>query len=89
MKNCNYWKLEAIAPGTLIVGVDIAKGLQWARFIDYRSLELRKPLKFQNDKIGFKNILASIQTICKDKKLDNVIVGLNRQVITGNHLQTT
>lgn len=76
MKNGNSRKLEAITPSTLIVGVDIAKDIQWARFIDYRGLELRKPLKFSNDKPGFENILTSIQTICKDKKLDNVIVGL-------------
>ncbi|RLC34047.1 MAG: IS110 family transposase, partial [Candidatus Nealsonbacteria bacterium] len=36
MKNCNDQKLKAITPGTLIVGVDIAKKTQWARFVDYR-----------------------------------------------------
>jgi transposase len=76
MKNRNLQKLEAITPFTLIVGVDIAKELQWARFIDYRGLELRKPLKFQNDKNGFESILSSIKTICKDRKFNNVIVGL-------------
>jgi transposase len=76
MKNRNFQKLEAITPSTLMVGVDIAKEIQWARFIDYRGLEVRKTLKFHNDKSGFESILASIQTICKDKKLDNVIVGM-------------
>lgn len=69
-------KLEIITPGTLIIGVDIAKKLQWARFTDYRGFELGKALKFQNDKPGFGGILSSIQTICKLKKLDNVIVGM-------------
>jgi len=50
MKNCNDQKLKAITPGTLIVGVDIAKKTQWARFVDYRGLELRKALKFKNHK---------------------------------------
>jgi len=72
----NYQKLEAITLNTLIIGVDIAKNLQWARFTDYRGLELGKALKFQNDKYGFERILSSIQTICKLKKLDNVIVGM-------------
>lgn len=76
MKNRNLRKLEAITPDTLIVGVDIAKELQWARFIDYRGLELRKPLKFQNNKNGFEIILSSIKIICKDRKLNNVIVGM-------------
>lgn len=76
MKNRSLGKLEAITPCTLIVGVDIAKELQWARFIDYRGLELRKPLKFQNNKNGLDSILSSIKTICKDRKFNNVIVGL-------------
>jgi len=72
----NSQKLEAITPNTLIIGVDIAKKLQWTRFTDYRGLELGKALKFQNDKNGFEKILASVQTICKLKKLDKVIVGM-------------
>jgi len=76
MKNRNDQKLEAITPSTLIVGVDIAKELQWARFVDYRGLELGKALKFQNHKNGFDSILASIETICKNKKLYDVIVGM-------------
>lgn len=72
----NSQKLEAITTSTLIVGVDIAKKVQWARFTDYRGLELGKALKFWNDKNGFESILASIETICKLKKLDNVIVGM-------------
>lgn len=72
----NSQKLEAITTSTLIVGVDIAKKVQWARFTDYRGLELGKALKFWNDKNGFESILASIQTICKLKKLDKVIVGM-------------
>jgi transposase len=72
----NSEKLEAITPSTLIVGVDIAKKLQWARFTDYRGLELGKALKFSNDKKGFESILARIEAICKFKKLDKVIVGM-------------
>lgn len=76
MKNRTNQKLEAITPGTLIVGVDIAKDTQWARFVDYRGIELGKVLKFQNDKSGFENILASIKAICKNKRLDDVVVGM-------------
>jgi transposase len=85
LKNRNLAKLEAITPSTLIVGVDIAKELQWARFIDYRGLELRKSLKFQNDKNGFETILSTIKTICKDRKFNKVIVGLEP---TGHYWKT-
>ena len=70
----NSEKLEAITPNTLIIGSNIAKKLQWARFTDYRGLELSKALKFSNDKKGFESILARVVAICKSKKLDKVIV---------------
>jgi transposase len=85
MKNHSNQKLEAITPGTLVVGVDIAKVTQWARFVDYRGMELGKALKFQNDKSGFKSILTSINAISKSKKLDKVIVGLEP---TGHYWKT-
>jgi transposase len=76
VKNRNVTKLEAITPSTLIVGVDIAKETQWARFVDYRGLEIGKALKFRNNKIGFENIVASIKANCNCKGLNAVIVGL-------------
>lgn len=76
MKNRNSKKLEAITVSTLVVGVDIAKETQWARFVDYRGLELGYALKFQNNKNGFESILSRIDTISKNKKLQDVIVGM-------------
>lgn len=76
MKNRNSQKLEAITVSTLVVGVDIAKETQWARFVDYRGLELGYALKFQNNKNGFESILSRIDTISKNKKLQDVIVGM-------------
>ena len=76
MKKNGSHKLEAITPGTLIVGVDIAKTLQWARFTDYHGLEIGKVIKFANNKTGFESILASIKTTCKLKDLDKVMVGM-------------
>jgi len=76
MVKANSFKLSAINPATLIVGVDIAKELHWARFTDHRGIELGKAIKFNNSKAGFENILASIETTCKLKNLKNVIVGM-------------
>jgi transposase len=76
MIRTNSIKLAAIKPATLIVGVDIAKELQWARFTDYRGLELGKAVKFANNKDGFANILASIETTCKLRGFEQVVVGM-------------
>ena len=54
-------KIIAITPDTLVVGVDIAKNYQWARFVDFRGIEHDRALKFKNRKGGFETILARIR----------------------------
>jgi len=80
MKNKTDLRLEEITAGTLIVGVDIAKHEQWARFVDYRGVEIGKAFKFKNDLQGFESIVAKICEICKMKTLkypiEQVIIGM-------------
>ena len=47
MKNRTSQRIEEITVGTLIVGVDIAKHEQWARFVDYRGVEIGKAYMFK------------------------------------------
>ena len=75
-QNRNGKKLEAITPECLIVGIDIAKEKQWARFVDYRGLEQSKALEFYNNKTGFEIIVASMESICKMCGFSKVIVGM-------------
>ena len=76
MKDSQTKKLMAITTGTLVVGVDIAKRVHWARFVDYRGIELGKALKFDNTIGGFKSIVGQIEKICGDNKLNDIIVGV-------------
>lgn len=69
-------KLETITFKTLIVGVDIAKHNQWARFVDCRGIEHNKAFKFENNRNGFNAILARIYEICKQEDFNKVIVGM-------------
>ncbi len=69
-------KLEAVTVRTLIVGVDIAKHNQWARFVDCRGIEHNKALKFENNRNGFNAILTRIYEICKQEDFNKVIVGM-------------
>jgi transposase len=73
-------KIEEITVQTLIVGVDIAKTVHWARFVDYRGLEVGKTVSFTSDKKGFESIIAQIEKIIKSKVLkvpyEKVIVGM-------------
>ena len=76
MKNSKNDKIQLITHKTLIIGVDIAKRVQWAQFTDYRGLEVSKHLKFNNDLTGFKSIIQKIEEIKKNKDFSAVIVGM-------------
>jgi len=73
-------RLEEITENTLIVGVDIAKTKQWARFVDYRGVEVGKAIYFSNDRGGFEFIIAKISELCNSKLYRNsftkVIIGM-------------
>lgn len=69
-------KLLAIKTNTLVVGVDIAKNYQWARFVDFRGIEHSRALKFKNSKGGFEIILAGIRQICNEENFAEAIVGM-------------
>ena len=81
-KNHSNEKIEAITFKTLIVGVDIAKHNQWARFVDCRGIEHNKALKFENNRNGFNTILTRIYEICKNEDFNKIIVGMEP---TGNY----
>ena len=69
-------KLTAITTDTLVVGVDIAKSDQWARFVDFRGIEHDRALKLKNRKGGFEIILARIREICKKENFAKAVVGM-------------
>ena len=69
-------KIEAITLRTLVVGIDIAKEKQWARFVDCRGVECGKAMYFRNDGAGFEAILAKIRQISKENSFENTIVGM-------------
>lgn len=82
MKDSQNKKLMAIDTGTLVVGVDIAKSVQWARFVDYRGIELSKALRFNNTIDGFKSIVEKCENLKKSCNLKKVIIGMEP---TGNY----
>ena len=69
-------KVIAITTDTLVVGVDIAKNYQWARFVDFRGIEHDRVLKFKNSRGGFETILARIREICKKENFAKAVVGM-------------
>jgi len=89
MGNRENRKLDEITAGTLIVGVDVAKAVQWARFVDDRGREIGKAVRFENNRQGFETIVAEIRQRCNNKFLQRpftkVIIGMEP---TGHYWKT-
>jgi len=89
MGNKENRRLDEITAGTLIVGIDVAKALQWARFVDDRGREIGKAVNFRNDRQGFETIVAEIRLRCNNKLLrqpiTQVIIGMEP---TGHYWKT-
>ena len=69
-------KIEAVTLRTLVVGIDVAKERQWARFVDCRGVERGKALFFSNDRDGFERVLSKIRQIIKENSFEDAIVGM-------------
>lgn len=69
-------KIMAINPKVMIVGIDIAKKVHWARVLNYAGLELIKPFSFNNNKEDFIRTVARLEKLKQDKGLEQIIVGM-------------
>ena len=52
-----------------MVGVDVAKTLQWAQFTNYRSVKVDKTVYFQNNRNGFEFIVVKFKNFATTKFL--------------------
>jgi len=69
-------KINQVNEFTLVVGADIAKHKHYARAVDFRGIELGKPLKFTNLDDRFQGLLQWIHQLMKDHQKLNVLVGV-------------
>ena len=82
-------KIEEITAETLIVGVDVSKSVQWARFVDYRGKEVGKAVSLKSDREGFEKLRNKIGEVMGNKvlrqRLERVIIGMEP---TGHYWKT-
>jgi transposase len=76
MKKTGMAKLEAIGPKTMVGGIDIAKRVHWARFVDWRGIPIGKAIRFENNKAGFEHIVAESERLRKQAGMDDVVLGM-------------
>jgi len=76
MENSTSKRIRAITATTLIVGIDAAKDVHWARITDYRGIDLCKPVKVNNNINGFESLLQRIEKLKNKHGCDKVIIGM-------------
>jgi transposase len=69
-------RITRITATTIIVGIDAAKEIHWARMTDYRGVDLSKPVKVHNSMDGFDNLLAKVENLRTKHGCDQVVVGM-------------
>lgn len=76
MKYNQNEKILQLTEKTLIIGVDIASEIQYARCFDYRGIELGKTIKFSNDADGFEQFAAWASEVKTRNNKQSAIVGM-------------
>ena len=76
MKYTQNKKIAQLTKKTLIVGVDIASKVHYARAFDYRGMEHGKVLRFSNDLYGFEALHCWVNKLCAEHGKSDVVVGM-------------
>ncbi|MEG6614815.1 IS110 family transposase [Peptococcaceae bacterium 1198_IL3148] len=69
-------KIKQITEDTLVVGVDIASEVQYARAFDYRGIEVGKLFKFNNDDSGFSSFVEWIEELKAKYQKNYAMIGM-------------
>jgi transposase len=69
-------KILQVTEKTLVIGVDIAKEIQFCRAFNYRGVELDKVYSFTNTLGGFSSFKEWSNKIMSDNGLDKLIIGM-------------
>ena len=69
-------RIKRITETTIIVGIDVAKEIHWARITDHRGIDLIKAFRFHNSIDGYESLLAKVEKIRKKHGSDQVIIGM-------------
>lgn len=69
-------KIRQVTETTIVIGVDIASEVHWARAFDWRGLEIGKVIGFENDAEGFARFENWASELAAKAGKDQAIVGL-------------
>lgn len=69
-------KIMAINPKIMIVGIDIAKKVHWARIINHVGIELTKAFPIHNTKEDIVKAIVRIDKLAKEHGMEEIIIGM-------------
>lgn len=69
-------KIMAISPKVMIVGIDIAKKVHWARVINNTGIELTKAFPIHNTKEDIIKAIVKLDKLAKEHGMEEIIVGM-------------
>jgi transposase len=69
-------RIESITENHLVIGIDIAKGIQVARAVTYRGIEVGTPCSFTNDLPGFEQLHHWMQSLQHQHGKMQAVVGM-------------
>ena len=75
MKYTQNDRISQLTETTLIVGVDIASQIHYARAFDFRGIEHGKVVKFTNDLEGFMKLHLWIEDLCGTRRSHKIGMG--------------
>lgn len=75
MKYKQNFKIMQITDKTLVIGVDIAKKVHFARAFDWRGIEVAKTFNFKATSTGFSKFKEWAQEIARKSGKDKIVVG--------------
>lgn len=68
-------KINQVTERNIVVGIDIASEIHYARAFDWRGIELGQVFKFENSREGFDSFLNWMEMIKRDNNKDKILVG--------------
>ncbi|MGE7931835.1 IS110 family transposase, partial [Viridibacillus arvi] len=71
----NY-KINQVTDNTLVVGIDIAKRVHYACFVDERGRVMEKAFAVHQSKEGFESLYEKIRLTMKETQKTEVVVGI-------------
>ncbi|MCL6592135.1 MAG: IS110 family transposase [Firmicutes bacterium] len=69
-------KLRLIQPGTILIGVDVAKRSHWMQPMHYNGILTGKAFNIKNTREGFESLAAKIERIKQETGCQRVLVGM-------------